>query len=455
MRWLAAVGITAAGYCALDSLIVFDLSPAVLQRAAQMAIAFGALHAYAWVRWFAESAGRPLDRFDKVMLWSALFWAAAGLVPGLLISDKYAAYTVELIGVTYRAFTPTMLGFAGYLSFLLTMWAVAWRSLARWHVGWRARMPALAVLMLTVLAINDTLATAQVIKTPMLADFGFLVILVAFGTASLGRFAADAERLDELTHRLEHVVEERTRQLEIAHLELAKERTVAAVGRLAGGVAHQVNSPATVLSINLGFMRDELVERGQLSPTMGELLDESRESLHRIIGIVSDLRASASTIETHGGPRSATRLLDCAERAIEIAARRGSRATHVECEIAPELQVLGDHELVCQMLAEIVANAAHAACTARPDISRVTLSARAEGRHVDVAITDNGHGVQPEVRIALSEAFAGESAATPGLGLGLSVARGLAAQLGATLRLTRSSDDGTVFTVRLRGVPAA
>ncbi len=454
MRWFSAVALTAAGYCAFDALIVFDLDPKVIQWATQMALTFGALHAYAWVRWFAESVGRPLDRFDKAMLGSALLWAAAGLVPGLLVSDRYASFTVEAIGVTYRAFIPTTLGLVGYLFFLLTMWVVAWRSFARWQAGWRARLPALAVMVLTVLAVNDTLATAQIIKMPMLTDFGFLVVVLAFGIESLGRFAADAERLDHLTHRLEQAVEERTTQLEAAHLELAKERTVAAVGRLAGGVAHQINNPATVLTINLGFMRDELVEQGQLSSTMGELLDESRESLHRIVGIVSDLRVSARTIETHGSARFAAGLRACADVAVAQATRRGARATRTDCDIAPALLVLGDREVVGQLLTEIVANAARAAYAARAESSRVGISARAENGYVDVDISDNGAGVPEHVRAALFEPFASDAGDVHGRGLGLSVARGLAAQMGAALRLTESSDAGTVFTVRFRAVPS-
>lgn len=452
-RWLAALGFTASGYCAFDALIVFDVPGWIVQWATQMAFTLSALHAYAWIRWLAESVPRPLDRFDRAVLWVTLGIAGAGFVPHLLVSDQAVSFTVHAINVTYRAFLPTPLGFIGYLVFLGAMWMVAWRSLRRWKHGWRARLPAVAVSILTLLALNDTLATAQKVQMPMLIDLGFLIMLMIFGVESLGRFAADAMRLDELSHRLEHAVAERTRQLEVAHLELAKERTVAAVGRLAGGVAHQINSPATVISVNLGHLRDELVEHGGLTETMSELLDESRESLHRILGIVTDLRTSAGAMETHGATKNAAALRACVDAAVERAGQRGLSAVHIDVQVGSELHVLGDRDLVAQMLTELVSNAASAACDARGAGAVVGITARRVDGFVDVDVTDNGPGVPPAVRAALFEPFAGAYGMAQRRGLGLSVVRGLAEQIGASLQLVSSSDGGTDFRVRLRALP--
>ena len=454
MRWMSAIALTAAGYCAFDALVVFDFPRPVILWATQMAYTMSALHSYSWVRWLAESEPRPLDRFDRLVLGASLVLAAAGCVPHLLVSDTFASFTVPAFHVTYRAFIPNTLGLAGYFVFIGIMWVVAWRSIRRWKLGWRARLPAVSVTILTALALNDTLATAQIIKMPMLVDFGFLIILMIFGVDSLGRFASDAKRLDDLSHRLEQAVAERTRQLEVSHLELAKERTVAAVGRLAGGVAHQINSPATVISVNLGLLRDELVEHGGLNQTMTELLDESRESLHRILGIVTDLRTSAGAIETHGGTRHAAVLRACVDAALVRAEQRGLRAARTEVDVAAGLHVLGDRDLVAQLLAELVANAASAAIGARGPLAHVGIVARIIDGYVDVDITDNGPGVPPAVRGALFEPFAGAHGVAQRRGLGLSVVRGLSEQIGASLQLVESSEAGTVFRVRLRALPS-
>ena len=455
MRWFAGVAVTAAGYCAFDSLVVFELPHWVILAATHMAFTTASLHAYCWIRWLADSVPRPLDRLDKAVLASAVAWAVAGFVPGLLVGSKFGEYHVDLINVTYRAFVPTPLGLVGYLFFLLTMWVVAGRSIMRWQHGWRARMPAIAVSILTILAVNDALATAQVIKTPMLVDFGFLIVILLFGVDSLRQFASQAERLEALTHRLEQAVAERTRQLEVAHLELAKERTVAAVGRLAGGVAHQINNPATVISMNLGHMRDELVERGQLNPAMGELLDESRESLHRILGIVTDLRTSAGAIETRSETRHSSSVRVCVDAAVERAVHRVGRVARTETSVAPDLQAIGDRDLITQMLTELVANAAEAAGTARAASAQVRVEARAYNGYVQVDVTDNGDGVPPAVRAALFEPFAGAQGVAQRRGLGLSVVRGLAEQIGASLSLVESSSHGTTFRVSLQALTAS
>jgi signal transduction histidine kinase len=455
MRWLAAIAFTAAGYCAFDTLVVFDLPAGFIVWATQIAFTLSSLHAFAWIVWLAASQPRPLDGFDRTMLAVALFFAAAGLVPRFLVSDTVVSHQVPSLGVTYYAALPTSFGLVCYLFFLAAMWFVAWRSLARWKLGWRSRLPAIAVAILTLLAVNDTLATAQLTSMPILADFGFLIILTIFGVDSLGRFAEDAERLEELSHQLEHVVGERTRQLEVAHLELAKERTVAAVGRLAGGVAHQINSPATVISVNLGLMRDELAEQGGLTATMGELLDESREALHRILGIVTDLRTSSGAIETHSASHHAAALRTCVETAVERAAQRGARAARTNVNVPGELHAMGDRDILIHLLSELLTNAASAAVSAHAAGSRVDVVARETGAGVEVDITDNGLGVPTAVRAALFEPFAGAHGVAQGRGLGLSVVRGLADRLGATLQLVESSSHGTVFRVVLRALPAA
>lgn len=456
MRWFAAVALTAAGYCAFDGLVVFDNMPwGVIGWSTQMAFTVSSLHAYAWIRWLAESVPRPLDKFDKFMLWVCLAFSAAGLIPGVLVGDDRSSMHVDAINVTYRMYLPTTLGLIGYLIFLVVMWVVAGRSFMRWQHGWRARMPAIAVSILTALAVNDSLATANKIHMPMLVDFGFLIVLLLFGIDSLRRFAEDAERLDELKNRLEHSVAERTRQLEVAHLELAKERTVAAVGRLAGGVAHQINSPATVISVNLGLLRDELSEHGQLNEMTTTLLDESRSSLHRILGIVTDLRVSAGAIEIHGGTHHAAPLRTCIDEAVARAAQRGARAVNTFVNVPRDLQVLGDRDLITQLLAELVANGAGAANAARPDAARIGITAHAENGHVHVDVRDNGAGVPSTVRAALFEPFVGVGGVAQRRGLGLSVVRGLAEQLGGALQLVESSSEGTLFRVRLRALPSA
>ena len=311
-------------------------------------------------------------------------------------------------------------------------------------------MPAIAGAILTIIAVHDTLATAGIIHSPMLADLGFLIVILIFGIDSLRRFAEDAERLESLSQRLEHLVAERTRQLEAAHLELAKERTVAAVGRLAGGVAHQINSPATVLSVNLGLLQDELVEHGGLTRVMNDLLSESREALHRILGIVTDLRASSGATDPRRQVQHSSLLRGCVDAAIERAAQRGVRAPHTFVNIPADLHVVGERDLVTQMLTELVMNAGTAALKSRPLQARVGVVARGMDSHVEIDVRDNGSGVPASIQAALFEPFVGTDGVAQRRGLGLAVVRGLAEQLGATLSLAESSDEGTTFRLRMR-----
>ena len=99
-----------------------------------------------------------------------------------------------------------------------------------------------------LLAVNDSLASARLIGTPLLLDGGAVLVVIVTGLLQQRRFAADARRLEQ-------EVVDRSRDLLEAQAALARSERMAGLGRLAAGVAHEINNPAAVIQHNLELLK--------------------------------------------------------------------------------------------------------------------------------------------------------------------------------------------------------
>ena len=116
----------------------------------------------------------------------------------------------------------------------------------------------------------------------------------------------------------------------------------------------------------------------------------------------------------------------------------------------PALQVRGDSV----RLTQIVGNLLHNAAKYTGDGGSVTVSARADGAHVEIVVRDTGIGIPPESMPHIFELFtqipSERVSTTGGLGIGLALVRALVELHGGEIRATSKGDDqGSEFTVRL------
>jgi two-component system sensor histidine kinase SenX3 len=147
----------------------------------------------------------------------------------------------------------------------------------------------------------------------------------------------------------------------------------------------------------------------------------------------------------------------CAAEAIDrcrlLADDRGIEiARHVE----PGCEIWGDPELITTALTNLVGNAV----TYSGDGVRVGIAVRhAKGDLVEVAVTDQGHGIAPEEQQRIFERFyrvdAARSRATGGTGLGLSIVKHIVENHGGQVSVWSEVGRGSTFTIRLPAAQAA
>ncbi|MCE9669122.1 ATP-binding protein [Myxococcus stipitatus] len=233
----------------------------------------------------------------------------------------------------------------------------------------------------------------------------------------------------------------------------AETERLALMGRLAAGVAHEVNNPLAYVKSNLHFLT-EVVREG--SPDLEEcqrVLDETGQGVLRIQQIVTDLRRFSR--ETSDGEEhcSVEEALSEAERLASVRLRSLCRVVREVAEDVPRVRLSQRH--LVQVVVNLLLNAADAldALEAQPEARRqlclVTLRARREPGGVLLEVEDNGPGIPDGVLPRLFEPFFTTKAPGKGTGLGLALCREYLARVGGSLSAENRPEGGARFVLHL------
>lgn len=233
-----------------------------------------------------------------------------------------------------------------------------------------------------------------------------------------------------------------------ANRAVARAEKLAAVGRLAAGVVHEINNPLATISACAEALETRIHEGAfAVSPE----LDDLREYL----GLIRSEAFRCKSITTGLLDFSRTRtsqhaLLDLAQ-VITSTARllaHQQRGGHVEfCIEAPDNLplLLGDTGQLQQAVIALASNA----LDAMPDGGVLTISASSEGNVLLVEVTDTGLGIAPENITKIFEPFFTTKEVGQGTGLGLAVCYGILTEHGGSLDVQSTLGVGTTFTITL------
>jgi GAF domain-containing protein len=230
----------------------------------------------------------------------------------------------------------------------------------------------------------------------------------------------------------------------IANARLRQEALVAerlaAVGRVATSVAHDLRSPLG------GILRSaEFLARPELSPEMRNKLSQAVSSLaRRLINTTQQIldyvqREKLPLVRT---PCSLAAFLD--EVLAVLAVDFGDRGIEVACQCDYSGEVVMDADRMAQVVYNLAANARDA----MPHGGAFTVTTRRIDDRVELRFSDTGHGVPDEVSDRIFDPFF-TYGKREGAGLGLSIARRIVNEHGGRLWMESGSEQGASFVVTL------
>ncbi|CRK56519.1 Osmosensitive K+ channel histidine kinase KdpD [Alloactinosynnema sp. L-07] len=229
---------------------------------------------------------------------------------------------------------------------------------------------------------------------------------------------------------------------------------------LLSAVGHDLRTPLTSIKAAAGSLRDP-----ELSLSAGdtaELLATVEESADRLTALVDNLLDSSRLATGSVAPRlRRVGYYEIVARALSAVGDRSGIAVEVD-EHLPE--VSADIGLLERVVANLIDNAqrhgrlrprrhvdVNGDGHVRPDEPEIAVRASAHGAHVELRVVDHGPGIPKKTGAALFTPFQrlGDRDATPGVGLGLSVAKGFIDAMGGTIIAEDTPGGGLTIVVSL------
>ncbi len=298
-------------------------------------------------------------------------------------------------------------------------------------------------------------------------------------TVLLTRMALDDQVFLQATVR--DVSQQKALETELSHA-----RKLEAVGQLAAGIAHEINTPTQFVSDSIHFLREacdnqqELIGQYRLLvDTIGrqsgheELLAQIREaeekadidyfrehipgSFERCFDGLERIGAIVGAMKDFAHPDQKEKVSADLNQAIQatltIAKNECKYVADVETELGDLPPVVCHIGELNQVFLNLLVNAAHAIADALGDTGgrgKIRVRTRAEGEHVLVEIEDTGTGIPEKVRDRVFDPFFTTKEVGKGSGQGLAIARSIVTNKhGGTLTFRTQEGQGTTFIIRI------
>ncbi|MBK4735430.1 sensor histidine kinase [Noviherbaspirillum pedocola] len=241
---------------------------------------------------------------------------------------------------------------------------------------------------------------------------------------------------------LDRTAAERT--LRAAQDELVQAGKLAVIGQMAAGIAHELNQPLAALRTLSGNAR-KFLARG-MQDTASANLERIDELVDRMGQLTAQLKSFAR--KSSGQPR-AVLLRRALDNALFLLEQRLRQAHIVPCIDLPQdaVQLWCDPNRLEQILVNLVSNALDAMEGSQEPF--LEIGARLREHRAEIWVRDRGPGISADAAAHLFEPFFTTKDAVNGLGLGLAISAGIAADFNGSLAGANHPDGGAVFTLTL------
>ena len=224
-----------------------------------------------------------------------------------------------------------------------------------------------------------------------------------------------------------------TASLKEHQAKLVQSEKLAGIGRLAAGVAHEINNPLAVI---LGYARVlGRAAAGSLAEDLKVIEDESLRAKLIVDGLLEVSRPMQLEVEPLD-------LRALCERSVDRLREAGT-LDGVDVDVSGQGTVDGSNARLTQVVLNLLRNAAEAAGPG----GQVGVNVEARPEAVVLRVRDSGRGLDPGARDKLFEPFF--TTKPRGTGLGLAISQGIVQAHGGTLEADSVDSGGALFTVTL------
>jgi two-component system NtrC family sensor kinase len=269
---------------------------------------------------------------------------------------------------------------------------------------------------------------------------------IGFLADSFNRMTADLktanEKLLEWGRTLEKKVEERTKELSEAQAHLLQTEKLASLGKLAAGVAHEINNPLGGILIYSHLLLEDLEKNSPYYENLEKIVKETT----RCKDIVKGLLEFARPKEPEATSTNVNELLD--KSLLLVESQSLFQNIQVKKQYAEDLPlIVADSSQLQQVFMNIILNAADA----MSGNGRLTLRTHLDssGKDLVIEFTDTGPGIKEEDMKKIFDPFFTTKEVGHGTGLGLSISYSIIRKHQGTIDVQSTFGEGATFTIKL------
>ena len=238
----------------------------------------------------------------------------------------------------------------------------------------------------------------------------------------------------------EAVARRETELTQAARQQVSRAEKLASIGRLAAGVAHEINNPLTGVLTFAHLLRQKPHMSEEDQQDLDLIIHETTRAAEIVRGLLDFARERPTKMEPLD-------LNDVVRRTVRLIANQKKFEHIVIEEVLQEglPEVCGDMNPLQQVLLNLALNA----CTAMPKGGRLTIRTTAGEGRVILRVADTGCGIKEELLERIFEPFFTTQPVGKGTGLGLSVTFGIVEQHNGTIEVESQEGKGSTFTISL------
>lgn len=274
---------------------------------------------------------------------------------------------------------------------------------------------------------------------------------------------ASEARYKSLSEHLEERVQEQLRTLKNAEHQLHEQERLAAVGQLAAGVAHELNTPLVYITSNLDAAKDYVSQLNSYTqPLLAEnpneeiafifedfpgLISDSLDGCTRSTDIVKSLRDFSVMDSDNETEADLNELIKTVHQLYNV---KIPRKMTVEMRLKPLPLFTCNNHHISEVILNILSNSVDA-LKEMPDnpAPTIAISSSLTDNTIAITIKDNGPGIPEEVLKDIFVPFFTTKAVGQGTGLGLTRCRDIIRAHGGEIKVSSEADQGTLTSITL------
>ncbi len=242
---------------------------------------------------------------------------------------------------------------------------------------------------------------------------------------------------------------EMTQQLAETQRQLYQSEKLASVGRLAAGVAHEINNPLTGVLTYSSFLLKRAKDKPDMKEDLEVIVRETKRCREIVKGLLDFARQSPAE-------KNRVTINEVIERSVQILANQlAKHKVQIEKQLQPDLPMLeADANQLQQVLVNLIMNASDAigedggTITVTSTLATNGAQAGKEARQIQLQVRDTGCGIPAENLSKIFEPFF-STKGQKGNGLGLAIVWGIIEKHNGRITVASKPGEGTTFTILL------